>query len=125
MALAGAESANSTYSPGPSSKTARRPDASEASVVKVRSGPTMRPLVTAFSASYSTNSSGEPTPAVTLGSKATTVAADGCRLKATFQRDGTINHTAINRLARLDQSGITLKPVPLKLKMIAMAPGSV
>src|ERR1700692_4524627 len=112
MALAGAESVNSTYSPGPSSKTARRPDASEASVVKVRSGPTMRPLVAAFSASYSTKSSGEPTPAVTLGSKATTVAADGCLLKATFQGGGTINNPAINRHIRPDPSDIIRKPAP-------------
>jgi hypothetical protein len=74
----------------------------------------MRPLVAPFSASYSTNSRGEPTPAVTLGSKATTVAADGCLLGATFQRDGTINNTASNRLLGPDQSGITLNPVPLK-----------
>jgi hypothetical protein len=70
-------------------------------------------LVAPFSASYSTNSSGEPTPAVRLGSRATTVAADGCSLNATFQRDGTINDTAINHLIRADQSRITLKPVPL------------
>src|ERR1700692_2283694 len=114
MALAGAESVNSTYSPGPSSKTARRPDASEASVVKVRSGPTMRPLVAAFSASYSTKSSCEPTPAVTLGSKATTVAAEGCLPGATFQRGGTINNTAINHRLRPDPSEITVKPAPLE-----------
>jgi hypothetical protein len=49
-------------------------------------------------------------PAVTLGSKATTVAADGGLLKATFQSGGTINNTAINRPIRLDPSEFTLKP---------------
>src|SRR5580692_11609658 len=75
----------------------------------------MRPLVAPFSASYSTNSSGEPTPAVTPGSKATTVAADGGLLKATFQSGGTINNTAINRPIRLDPSEFTLKPRLLKV----------
>jgi hypothetical protein len=52
---------------------------------------------------------------VTLGSKATTVAADGGLLKATFQSGGTTNNTAISRPIRLDQSEFTLKPRLLKV----------
>src|SRR5882757_5079573 len=72
----------------------------------------MRPLVTPFSASYSAKSSGAPTPAVTPGSKATTVAAGGCSLEAIFQSNGTVNAAAINCLKNSDWSGIILQPSP-------------
>jgi len=51
---------------------------------------------------------------VMLGSKATTVAADGCWLEAALHRDATINNAAINRVTTPDQSGITLERVPLE-----------
>src|SRR5882757_7463358 len=111
-ALAGADSVNSTKSRSASSRTARRPEASEASVVKATSGPTMRAFVAPLSASYSTKSSLAPTPAVIFGSNATTVAGEGGGDAVAFKRLGASNRAAINRPAQGLGSAI-LKPAPL------------
>jgi hypothetical protein len=65
----------------------------------------MRPLVTPFSASYSAKSNGAPAPAVTLGSKATTVAVESCALEAVLRNDSAVN-AAINPHKRPDRRGI-------------------
>lgn len=84
------------------SSTARRPDASSATVVKRRSGPIAWPFVTAASASYSTNGSGAPAPAVSLGGSAAIEA--GVAASADSANPTLINRAAGNGPLRLPRA---------------------